>query len=603
MKKLLLFLALSLTLSFTTSAQTFIGNNPDHGPSLPTTCSQASGQTFFLTAVQGGNQPGLYSCINGTFITTGAALPTGSQNVTPTFVSKSTYVSNTNVTSLVVTAPASITDGNCLLAVVAVPNVNTETWTPAAGFTQIGTTLVSNANGKIVVGIFGKTAASESGSYTFAWNTSPGVAQTAQAGMLNISGSACVADSAGVVSAVANAATVTMGTITPANANSIVIVGTFQSPQANGATVVQPLLPINDYLGSTNSPFYFGHFVNGAGVTPSFKASVTSLSDPASAVSNDIVGFQFALAPNITSATTPFVENSINAAQTVNTMNATGTGYIAGSYQSGKFFAVPFSTSCAVNVQNPSNGYNFITSAGTFEMGVCYSSAGNLTLDAGGKAVFVSTFGGSHGGADFLASSGRIDSVSFDASQDLPLIQTPTSSNQLVVGCKTVAPATNPTCAQATQQSDTFINVPSTKLVRIQVGDNDRFTVGDTKNLTSGVAATILSIPLAADQTAGGTVSFSALATDTVNHLNCSTSGTVEYSGENSAGVFVTNTSVIGTNATACTVTLTNVCTFTLTGANPALLQTTCTLVNMASPTSFVINYNVNHLSGTVPTF
>jgi hypothetical protein len=148
-----------------------------------------------------------------------------------------------------------------------------------------------------------------------------------------------------------------------------------------------------------------------------------------------------------------------------------------------------------------------------------------------------------------------------------------------------------------------WFNTPSTKLERHTNNDIDRFVIGDTKALTSGVAATILSVPIAADQTAGGTVSFSSLATDTVNHLNCSTSGTVEYSGENSAGVFVVNASLVGTNATACTATLSNTCTFAMTGANPALLQATCTLVNMTTPTSFTITYNVNHLSGTVPTF
>ncbi len=179
-----------------------------------------------------------------------------------------------------------------------------------------------------------------------------------------------------------------------------------------------------------------------------------------------------------------------------------------------------------------------------------------------------------------------------------------TSSNDLILGCKNVTPLSAPTCSGASNQlGPTWINVGSGLLIHTQVNDIDRLAIGPTKNLTSGVAVTIASIPLAADQTAGGTVSWSSLATDTVNHLNCSTTGTVEYSGENSAGVFVVNTSIIGTNATACTVTLANTCTFALTGANPALLQATCTLVNMAAPTSFVINYNVNHLSGTIPTF
>ena len=151
----------------------------------------------------------------------------------------------------------------------------------------------------------------------------------------------------------------------------------------------------------------------------------------------------------------------------------------------------------------------------------------------------------------------------------------------------------------AIQEFDGTVALASGTTAQSQVA---RFVLNDTKTLTSGVAATLLSIPLAADQTAGGSINFTALATDTVNHLNCSTSGEVTYSAENSAGVFVTSSQILGTNATACTVTLTLTCTTAITGANPSLLQITCTLVNMAAPTSFNVVYTVDHHGGTNPT-
>lgn len=127
-----------------------------------------------------------------------------------------------------------------------------------------------------------------------------------------------------------------------------------------------------------------------------------------------------------------------------------------------------------------------------------------------------------------------------------------------------------------------------------------RLAVNDTKSLTSGSAVTLLSIPLATLQMTGGSIDWTAEATDGTNQ--CSTSGETVYAGENSAGVFVTNTSIIGTAATACTTGSTLTCTFSMTGANPSLVQATCTLTGITSPTSFSMIYSVLHRGRTAPT-
>lgn len=126
-----------------------------------------------------------------------------------------------------------------------------------------------------------------------------------------------------------------------------------------------------------------------------------------------------------------------------------------------------------------------------------------------------------------------------------------------------------------------------------------RVIINDTRALTSGSATTLLSIPLATTQMAGGNVQFYLEATDGTNQ--CTLSGIVYYSAENSAGTFVTNTSVAGTSATACTATKTLTATFAVTSANPALLQVTPTLTGITA-TRFTAVYEVHHMGITNPT-
>lgn len=126
-----------------------------------------------------------------------------------------------------------------------------------------------------------------------------------------------------------------------------------------------------------------------------------------------------------------------------------------------------------------------------------------------------------------------------------------------------------------------------------------RFVSADTKNLTSGAATTLLSIPLATLQTTGGLVFVHMEATDGTNQ--CTLDDLVTYSAENSAGVFVVNTSKMGTGSTACTATKSLTATYAVTSATPALLQVTPTLTGITA-TRFTAVYTVMHGGMTNPT-
>ncbi len=127
----------------------------------------------------------------------------------------------------------------------------------------------------------------------------------------------------------------------------------------------------------------------------------------------------------------------------------------------------------------------------------------------------------------------------------------------------------------------------------------NRFVSADTKNLTSGAATTLISIPLATLAMTGGVVEVYMEATDGTNQ--CTRSEEVYYSAENSAGVFVTAASAVGTGVSACTATKTLTATYALTSANPALLQVTPTLTGITA-TRFTAVYTVIHGGNTQPT-
>lgn len=126
-----------------------------------------------------------------------------------------------------------------------------------------------------------------------------------------------------------------------------------------------------------------------------------------------------------------------------------------------------------------------------------------------------------------------------------------------------------------------------------------RLVINDTKSLTTGAATTLLSVPLASLSMGGGTINYYAEATDGTNQ--CTIAGTISYSMENSAGVFVTSVQKQGTEANACTATKTLTTSFAVTSANPSLVQITPTLGGITA-SRFSIIYEVHHLGQTQPT-
>lgn len=521
------------------------------------------------------------------------------QPVVPSFVSA--QASAGSGTSIVVTAPASISNGNILVVGLFPQGKASESFTPPAGFSQIGSTLSSVGSGKVQGAIFCKVAASEAGNYTFTLGTSA----ITEWAILNISGSSCANDGIGTASGNAQTITTTAPSTTLANDLVVYMGGTVGTGAIFLTTPAGTALSVN--RGSVKS-YYLG---NGSGSAPTatFSQAVNTMTS----VSNDMVGFAIPF-PGSVSASSPSFGSSSSNAGTQITQHITGNLQVDGFVEATGVLMSGGQSNCN-NVQGAYNGtFSLVNQIGVPIPLICQNNIGNIQIDPGLFATtFVQIGNAASTGPTFLVGSGNIFFVSNDTSADLPYLSRKTNGggNDIVLGT---------TASTSGENLDMWFERPSSRTFHWNLGteasdvqtltstnltDNlttATFQLNDSKTLTSGAAVTLLSIPLAADQTSGGTINWTALATDTVNHLNCSTSGETVYSAENSAGTFVTNTSVLGTAATACTSTRTLTCTFALTGANPALLQATCTLVNMASPTSFTMIYTVDHHGATLPT-
>jgi hypothetical protein len=120
----------------------------------------------------------------------------------------------------------------------------------------------------------------------------------------------------------------------------------------------------------------------------------------------------------------------------------------------------------------------------------------------------------------------------------------------------------------------------------------NRWLLNGTTNLTSGVAATLITIPLATLEQAGGTVQYTIDVSDGTDMLNLS--GCVNFSAVNKGGTYTTNSSVIGTESLAKSdAGDTLVTSFTFNnGSNQTQLRVTATVTGI-TPTVFRIIYNV----------
>jgi hypothetical protein len=121
----------------------------------------------------------------------------------------------------------------------------------------------------------------------------------------------------------------------------------------------------------------------------------------------------------------------------------------------------------------------------------------------------------------------------------------------------------------------------------------------DTKvSLTSGSAKTLLSLNVAADSGAATVLRYAVILHDTTGHHNCTLSGILIASAENSGGTIVANVdNAAGLGATSvCDGANTLTATFAITNANPAVLSVTPTWTGITPTASYVI-YNYDDLS------
>jgi hypothetical protein len=120
----------------------------------------------------------------------------------------------------------------------------------------------------------------------------------------------------------------------------------------------------------------------------------------------------------------------------------------------------------------------------------------------------------------------------------------------------------------------------------------NRLIINGQVALSSGSAVTLLTIPLATLQMAGGILIYSIDCTDGTDMI-CD-SGSVYFAATNKGGVYSTNSSILGTDATVksdITDTITNSFSFT-TGSNQVLFKLTSTITGQ-TPTTFRITYQL----------
>jgi hypothetical protein len=130
-----------------------------------------------------------------------------------------------------------------------------------------------------------------------------------------------------------------------------------------------------------------------------------------------------------------------------------------------------------------------------------------------------------------------------------------------------------------------------------------RHVFNDTKALTSGSATTLVSIPLGNHHATGGHMTIYLEAFNGTDQ--CTRTEEVYWAATNKNSTFTTSitTPIAGITATACSGTATLTAAYAITSANPALIQVTPTLTNLASPTSFNAIYEAESLGQTNPTF
>jgi hypothetical protein len=392
---------------------------------------------------------------------TATGIAAGSFNVTPTFVTKGGPNLVGSGTTLTITAPGSIVNGNALILLVAASAGVSQVFTPPAGFTQLGSNLQSSGNARVTSAAFCKIASSESGNYAISWTngTTLGVGW-----VLQFANTSCTSD--GIGTAVGNLSTLTSSTFTPANANDLLLI--FGAQLAGNPSSVTAVPSDTTSIASVNNGAIINSLPWGAGVVP---AVTQNWYVGGSAHANDSTLMVIALPSTTTGTTTPFVSNSTNANASIGTLNVSGNANVAGTLGATSI-NLPNGGSCPLNVGGGTGVISMMTSSGFSEGLFCLNSANNLILDSSGNLSAISTFGGNKGGPKIFIGN-DINAISQDISQDLNFVNFDTSNN-MNFGCLTSA------CNGQTQENDITINVQTGKFIRLRNNTTDVATVTGT---------------------------------------------------------------------------------------------------------------------------
>lgn len=179
-------------------------------------------------------------------------------------VSSTSTSTSAQITGITLTAPASIVNGNALVALLSLNGNNSQAITAPTGFNAI-TAQVNNSSNLIQIA-YCKIAASESGNYAFGWTN----AAYFLGGIVQLSGvSSCTPDA--VSSAVsAGATSLSIPGAAATQTNDVVL--TWASLGAGGAVIVARGTSIFGPNGNSNATYY----LDSAGTSPAVSVSATT---------------------------------------------------------------------------------------------------------------------------------------------------------------------------------------------------------------------------------------------------------------------------------------------------------------------------------------
>lgn len=382
--------------------------------------------------------------------------------VAPTVVSVSSPVAIGAGTTINVTPPASITNGNVLIALIYAGGVNSETWTPPAGWTQIGSTLSSIASAKVVAGVFCKVAASESGNYAFSFNN--GVSGIGVGVILQVTGTTCTTDNIGT--ATGNATNITISPFALTGTNDLLVIAKVQA--TNSAYTTIPTVPyITQQVANNGIEFLTAPI--GGGTTPSLQL-YGYLSTTGASVSNDFVAMAIAFSGASTASARPVPQSGVGS---VNSVRSSSGGYSAG-VQSALGYIV--GNGGAITPGTTSNTYAIRSAAGVPFPVLTMNNANNVNIDGPGSYISLGD-SGLKSGPTVLISKGQLYGVSYDIGQDIPMLGLP-NDNSLHVGNN------GSTGATSNNSRDLFLDVQTGLVIHSTVNQLEAMAVDTTNGVT-----------------------------------------------------------------------------------------------------------------------